>query len=178
MEELTGAMGRVTMEDVTPHAQIVQPERLTRQSRFLVTINTNLRPRSNEEAARAAEDFKQALERVLPTAAQTGDLFVFLEGGPADLVETTIRYNLEVGKERRGGRLHSHALVFVKHHAKIRYDAQFTAHAVAQAMADPAVTKCYVNVALLPTDVAAENYLLKTGYAPGAGGAGAGRGGD
>ena len=182
MDELTAAMARVSVEDVSPRGRVQSARQVGRRSRFHVTVNTNRRPTTTAESEAIGADLRQALNRTLPSSARTGDLFTFREGGPGDIQRVDIKFSVEVGHSTRGGRVHAHAIVDVRHNALIHIDTLFLADVTAGAMADPLVRRCYVNVRSLATDDDVERYLLKPGYDPaefsgGGGGAGAGAAG-
>ena len=90
-------------------------------SNFLVTINTNYRPRTDAEANeiahvlwQVADEFFQ-LEPIL-------DACTFPSGGGVQLIDkvSVADWSIELGTDKRGQRVHSHALIKLVHHTVLR----------------------------------------------------------
>jgi hypothetical protein len=88
-------------------------------------------------------------------------LITCLEGSCSDIESIDAEFNVELGKDPRGKRIHSHIILDVKHNCKVTLDLGHVRSFIPAAMDDVRINSVYVNVRMIATDVDAHNYLRK-----------------
>lgn len=123
-------------------------------SRFLMTVNTNYKPKSVSDGADLMRKLRDVLNQLLSSEAELAKIVKWLEG-PRDFGETVTEvkshFALEVGHHPQGSRVHAHALLSFKHTSKMHIDIPearrwFNAH-----MKDERVKRFYVHVKAVST---------------------------
>lgn len=108
-----------------PRVRVAAPKKkgegktLQRNTNLFITINTNILPRTQDEAEAVGAElhktvsdmFNVHIEKILKVHPDSPPL------GDMDTVD--VNFSIERGKKRRGGRIHAHALVKIVHHTKI-----------------------------------------------------------
>lgn len=135
-----------------------------RHSDFLVTINTNFRPKDRVEM----DEVQSALERAvedMSTPSGLREVVRVLEPNvtltAANVKNVDVEYAGEVGESAKGGRVHSHTIIKVTHTTKIQMDPKKISSFVMASIESPHVKNVHVNIKLLPTNGYAEDYLHK-----------------
>lgn len=131
-------------------------------SNFLVTINTNVRPQSQEAIDSLAPTFADTLRYLLSheglsriiSFGKAGDDYY---SGALDNVDA--KFNMEVGENTKGGRLHSHITIFIKHHSFIRLVTSEIQNIVQEHMELP--HKPHVDIRIIRGNENALEYLQK-----------------
>ena len=97
-------------------------------SKFLVTLNSNIRPTTDEEEMY----LRKIMRRMIDNNFEGDKIFKnirILEPAKKDipkdqlLVYINVTFSTEVGKDVKGGRLHAHVIVDTKHTTKIHIKA-------------------------------------------------------
>lgn len=158
-------MAEITVTDTSGEAATIRQEEVYRRSKFLVTISTNFKPRTNGQSFGMAESLRTGI-RQLTAKDQIPALFEFADGSWRDVASVDVQFNVELGRHRNGGRIHSHMIIDVKHQAKLRLDLAYIRHQLPALIPDERIQKIYMDVRLLPSDTAVEHYLRKPGYDP------------
>lgn len=86
---------------------------------YFLTISTNVKPTSEEDAQHLAELLDEVIDELF---SKPEDLIVFIDE-PVDYTKiVSFKYEgmTEVGKNKKGGRIHWHGKIMFKHHTKIR----------------------------------------------------------
>jgi len=125
-------------------------------SNFLITINTNVKPKTEEEFNEVQEAFEDFLTWLFHKEHADERLFKFInlpsrgiKGKKSDFPEKFKRIDsetvIELGQSRRGGRIHSHTLLEVTHKSGIQIDAELIKKEAEEHLGD-LVKGVYVNV--------------------------------
>jgi hypothetical protein len=129
-------------------------------SNFLVTIQTNYRAKSDADFLEFQDEFYEVLEELFDVKHLDRRLISFIDRPPkfhskdewkepyVDLKATKIRVNIEEGGTRKGGRVHAHAIVQVKHRSLIWIDRDRVRLWINEVMA-PKVKGSYIDVRLI-----------------------------
>lgn len=154
-----------TVTDTSGEAPAVREKNLTKQSNFLITISTNFKPKSTGQSVAIADKLRGALAQVF-SQEQLPDCLEFSAGGVRDIKKVEISYNVELGHDPKGARIHSHATVEISHNAHLRMNLAHLRAIVPALIHDERVKSVYLNVKTLPSNMAARAYLRKEGYNP------------
>lgn len=137
---------------------------INQHSNFLLTVNTQQRPKTDEEAREIAGRLSSAMDSFLKSPQHQSNLFKLTpgkettDGRPAEIRSLNFEFAVEVGKGAKGGRVHSHTIIKTIHNTHIQVDAEY----VRQVMpAMVGVPKLFVNVRWLRTDHSVEDYIRK-----------------
>ena len=140
--------------------------RVFRQSKFLVTVSTNFKPKTNGQSYGMAEKLRGVIKNEFLSNAGLQNIIVFNRGSWSDIKSIDAQFNIELGKGKHGGRIHSHIILDVKHQANIRLDNDWMRSEGARLLPDDRVQRLYVHTQVLPTDFDVREYLRKPGYGP------------
>lgn len=157
---------RVDVQDVSPGLgkQAINSVDGKRESRFLITVSTNFRPKTTEESMAMAQQLRTAVRQLL-TEENIPRMLDFHEGGPSDLKKVKAEFNVELGKLANGKRIHSHIYLEFKHNAMIRINIPASKQMLLGWIDDFRVKSLYFNVKMIRSGV--RSYLRKEGYNPG-----------
>lgn len=158
-------MAEVTITDTSGAAATIHPRDAYRRSKFLVTVSTNFRPRTNGQSYGMAGSLRTGI-RTLLDANHLPTIFEFSEGSWRDVKNVDVQFNVELGQHNNGRRIHSHMIIDVKHQAKLRLNLPWIRATLPDLIPDERVGSIYLDVKLLPSDTAVEHYLRKPGYEP------------
>lgn len=156
---------RVEVSDVSPGkggAESVDEGK--RESRFLITVSTNFRPKTTAESVAMADRLRSAVRRML-TEENIPAMLDFNEGCSSDLKKVKAEFNIELGKLANGKRIHSHIYLEFKHNAMIRINIPASKQMLLSWIGDDRVKTLYFNVKMIRSGV--RSYLRKEGYNPG-----------
>jgi hypothetical protein len=111
----TGPKLKVT--DVTKLKETIKNP--VKYTTFLITVSTNVRPHTEEEGRLEAGRLNGALALTY-THANLKKLFKFLSGGTysTTMKDVDVKYAIELGPSKQGGRIHAHTLMKLKHTSK------------------------------------------------------------
>jgi hypothetical protein len=139
------------------------PSRSTRThySNFLVTINTNYRPQYQDDLADVAQNLENAMYQLF-THENLKKVLSFKYGGDYSQVEDIdVEFGREVGTHSKGGRLHSHSIVRIKHYTHLRLIPGEISRIIKEQMNDQRVKNVYVNVKWFQGEQFLEDYIEK-----------------
>jgi hypothetical protein len=134
---------------------------LTKYSSFHVTVSSNQKPGTNEESHALAGQMRQLVGELYNDEDNLRGLIEFLDGnnydsGLIDKIDTT--FSVELGRDPRGGRIHSHAIMHIVHHSKIRLNVDFIRQYFIQQMD---LTDVHINIDVIKTDRKLVDYIGK-----------------
>lgn len=131
-------------------------------SKFLVTVNPNVAVRNVDQANRLANCLKRGISMAIKENLQT----VFKIKPPAtDLMNSEtiksidVKVNGEIGPKFH--RVHSHAMVTVKHFTLLQMDAKALRQYLLHYCKDEEITNLFVSIKYVPVSDFAEMYLDK-----------------
>lgn len=139
-------------------------------SNFLLTVNTNYRPRDDTDAATVATELDVAANRFL----QLGPILECLERTATqrsvtrpieeDIIKVEVpTASIELGTNTRGQRIHLHAYIKIVHKTVLTMNAKAVQAWFREALADDQrIKNVYVNVRWIPaTDEMTRDYIEK-----------------
>jgi hypothetical protein len=146
---------------------------IKKKSTFLVTINTNVKVRGKDLSE--LSDILRATLNELFTPSNLVPRVKFVAGEQRDvsrIKSADVKFAIERGTNPRGGRLHAHCLVAIKHLSKIQLDGPGIKEFVMEDMNPrlakagfPELKSVYVNIRHVPNQYNVLRYLKKTGKA-------------
>ena len=127
-------------------------------SAFLITFNTNQSPKNENEAIELSETLQAALETVFKNIEnyssesgflkyngnQEGIYEVLLD----DIEQVKVNNVIELGEKVRGGRIHSHTLLHIRHWTNIHVDTDSLKEKLLEQL--PQLQNAYLNVKHVP----------------------------
>lgn len=94
-----------------------------KNSTFHVICNTNFRPQTNESARNAADELREAAESAFSSASKIAPMVIFKQEGDQwneDIIkDVDVLMAVELGRDKRGRRVHCHIKVEINHYSKI-----------------------------------------------------------
>lgn len=137
-------------------------------SGFLITLSTNYKPKTTEESQAMGARLNSSIAAVFATHAMIATFIKFLTAGHSyarNIKSVDMVYAIELGKGAKGGRIHAHIILKIKHNSMIRVDIPAFKEAMLAVLnengATPQLTSLYVNVRIIRSDQNLEEYLLK-----------------
>lgn len=120
---------RVTNLNKLAQQSLRQDDRKLHYSYWFITINTNWKPDPDEPdaAEEVAENLQKAVEKLL-THEGLKQVIVFMDEFDKDSFSRDViekvsgKFGVEIGEKKRGGRVHVHGDLKVKHYSKIQLD--------------------------------------------------------
>lgn len=155
----------LNVTETTGEGAALREEDVTRRSKFLITISTNFRPRTTAQSKGMAQSLRAGIQQLL-TREQLLNVLECIEGGHRDIDKIDAEFNVELGKDVRGSRIHSHIILDVHHHCKLRVNLPFVREWLPRNIDDHRINSVYVNVRMIATDKDAHNYVRKSGVSP------------
>lgn len=148
----------VGLEDLTVNA----PTKI-KHSDFLITVNTNYRPHTNEESYAMGTKLSHAIKQLL-----THDhlpMIIDTNGSSYEEVMKSVNaeFGVEIGKKPQGRRIHAHCIIKIDHTGHIRLNIPEIKHLVKEFIDDPLVKGVYVNVKSVSSVRNIEDYIKKQG---------------
>lgn len=128
-------------------------------SNFLLTINTNKRPRTQEEAKPLIDKLRETMQYML-SAEGLKRITRFLlpaEFNKDYIASVKSQFNLEIGETKHGKRVHSHAIIQYVHTTRLHLNFL----EIKKIMIEHGWTGFYMNVKLVKGMENAFEYLLK-----------------
>lgn len=156
----------ITVEET--HGQAITERDVPRQSKYLITLNTNFKPVTTAQSQGMASNLQGALKTLFTEQYMRDGLIHINEptGSWEDIDSIDVEFNIELGRGPQGKRIHSHAILDIRHHTNIKLDLAFIREKLPTLIPDPRINTIYVNVRVLPSDFNAKRYLRKDGYDP------------
>lgn len=130
------------------------------QSNFLLTINTNVRPDDNADSRQLADKLADAI-KTLFTKENVDSALKYLDGDLMDIKTVYVKFATEIGKNKKGGRIHTHAKIEIDHNAKIQLNSAGIQAFIAKEMDDPRVQHPYVNIKYFRNKNNIDKYIEK-----------------
>lgn len=133
-------------------------------SAYMITINTNQRPQSLVNAQQFSATFAGHLDELFETEDHYRDGNMVIYNNDPDgwdkVISTDVKTTIELGENAKGGRIHSHTILKMRHTTSIyKIERQFIMKWFRERMG----INMFVNVKLIPANVeAAEIYIEKT----------------
>lgn len=122
-------------------------------SNFFVTMNTNIHPQSEIEARELSQQLGKGLKRMFKDHEAWKMIIKFLIPGHSytdeyvQLIKT--KYSVERGSDPRGGRIHAHAWIHVRHTSKIHLSVEGLRKAL---KIHTGLDVPYINIRMIRTD--------------------------
>lgn len=131
-------------------------------SKFLVTVNSNVAVRNVDQANRIAD----CLKRGIPRAIKEHATEVFFVKAPAtDEINADTVKSIDVSASGEIGpkykRIHSHALVTVKHYTLLQMNSKALKGLLLDYCKDDEIKNLYVDIKFVPVSDFAEMYIEK-----------------
>ncbi len=143
--------------------------RQLRQSKWLILVNSNIKPSNAEQANAIADGIKGALETVVRD--KLGDVIVFNRPGDSwntdSIKSVELQMAAEVGHSKKGGRVHLHAILDVWHWSNVSLPSRLLREALIPLTCNPGSSlfcgtkSLFVRVKWIPSDKALEEYIEK-----------------
>ncbi|KAM9999501.1 hypothetical protein ACTFIY_004586 [Dictyostelium cf. discoideum] len=158
----------VTQINTNPTKSSKRKKKTLRHSNFLLTINTQKRPTTNEEAQQIADQLNNVMDTFLTSPKHRNNLFTIRPGGedtvdglPPKIHKLEIEYAVEVGKELKGGRVHSHTVIKTIHNTQIHVNTDYVRKTMPGLLG---VGNVFVHCRFIRTDHSVEEYIRKDEY--------------
>lgn len=141
-----------------------------KHSGFLITISTNYRPKTKEEAKECGEKLRKAVKAMLSDETNLAKIVKFLppheddRWGPDKIIRVTSQFVIERGRDKRGQRIHSHAVLQIDHRSKIHLDKQGIKDVILPEMAGGCtcnIKNLYINIKYIRNGRGIRDYLTK-----------------
>ena len=114
----------LNVTDTTGISPLVKEKQVSRRSKFLLTISTNFKPKTTAQSTTIASGLRNSLRQLL-LRENIPNLISCLEGSCSDIESIDAEFNVELGKDPRGKRIHSHVILDVVHNCKVKLDLDF-----------------------------------------------------
>lgn len=137
----------------------------SRQSKFLMTVSTNFRPRTTEQSKEVASHLRGAFNSLFERNSMARSIR-FNSGSLDDIENIDAEFSVELGRQANGKRIHGHAIITINHNANIHLNIPEIKGIMLDNIPDHRVKNLYINVRLLPSDFDARAYIRKMGYNP------------
>ena len=119
-------------------------------STFFVTINTNYRPKTTAESLSMGASLRRVVNEMLNTTeglrAVLWDNWPDGTAGFDSIEEASTRFSIELGKDPRGRRVHTHAQVDMTHNTKVQFDKTKIKEFVLSRINDDRVKNVFIGV--------------------------------
>lgn len=136
-----------------------------KHSGFFITINTNYRPKAEGDAEEVAERLRKVVGAMLDNAGLERVVEFMVPGhtfSGSTILNVDGEFIIERGRHPKGGRIHSHASLHIKHRSKIRLNIPAMKEFLMEGFSDyPAVKSVYVNIKAIGSDRLIKDYLRK-----------------
>lgn len=139
-----------------------------KHSGFFITISTNFKPGTDEDAEDCAEKLRTALKAMLTEEANLKKITTFLKQGDewnSDTIQkVSSQFVVERGRSKYGGRIHAHAALHINHRSMIRLNIPEIKEVILPYFDDGCTCKIknlYVNVRIIRADLGVRQYLTK-----------------
>lgn len=129
-------------------------------SNFLLTVNSNFRPSSREEALEMRDRLRTGM-KALCTEQGMRSSIKFLNGGnyyDNILEPIDVEFAAELGEDPKGSRIHVHALMKLVHNDKVQLNREAIKSVVGSASGIPSL---YVNAKWVPSERTVQDYIKK-----------------
>lgn len=143
--------------------------RQLRQSKWLILVNSNIKPSNAEQANAIADGIKGALQSVVEHELK--DIIVFNRPGDAwntdSIKSVELQMAAEVGHSKKGGRVHLHAILDVWHWSNVSLPSRLLREKLIPLTCNPksglycGSKSLFVRVKWIPSDRALEEYIEK-----------------
>lgn len=156
----------ITTTDVTgPDFKINRKKNLFHYSSFHITISSNQKPTTNDQAFALRDSMREALSHLYNDEENVAKLLKFLDGSNwesnKDKIESIeTKFSVERGHDDRGARIHSHAIMHIKHRTKLHIKIAFIRKFMKEHMN---LENVYINVQYVDTARRLEDYVAKEG---------------
>lgn len=144
-------------------------KRVLRQSKWLILVNSNIKPSNAEQANAIADGIKGGLRRVIEDKLQ--NVIVFNRPGDSwntdSIKSVELQMAAEVGHSAKGGRVHLHAILDVWHWSNISLPSRLLRDELRPLACNPksdlfcGSKNLFVRVKWIPSDRALEEYIEK-----------------
>lgn len=138
-----------------------------RNSGYLITVSTNIRPKNDAEAEEVSECLRETLEELLE-AEGLREVIDFRKRGhrfTSDFVDdVNSEFVIEIGRMPRGRRVHAHVLLLIKHRSNLRLNYNKLRAFINDTLGDgrcPQFVRAYVQVKFLKGVFDIKKYLRK-----------------
>jgi hypothetical protein len=143
------------------HDESARPKK-PNYSNYIITINTNYRPKYQNDLSDIADKLTSALNNLF-THNHLPHVIAFPKGGNYSMIEDIdVEFGEEVGAHAKGGRLHAHAVVKIKHHTFIKLKPNEISKILVDEIDDERVKSLYVNIRFFYGEQFIQDYIQKT----------------
>eukprot|EP01132_Coremiostelium_polycephalum_P009341 gene9341-11457_t len=159
------------LQSKTTTTTLTKPEKIKpivekkKYSCFHLTINTQYQPKTDGEASEVGEKLASAMDLLFNNESYSKNLFKIIqprEDGLDRINDVKIEYSIEIGKNPKGGRVHSHSIIDTEHNTKINLDVDYIRSTLPSLMNDSRVSSnFYVNVKAVLSKKNLEEYIRK-----------------
>jgi hypothetical protein len=133
-------------------------------SGFLLTINTNYKPKDEVDAEQCGEKLREVLGSMLDETNLKEIISWQVEGeGWEKVDDVTGEFIVERGRHAKGGRIHSHVILHFDHRTKIRLDIPKIKEHITKGFegSEWTISNPYVNIRIIGSDRNIQDYLRK-----------------
>lgn len=136
----------------------------TKHSDFLITINTNYRPKLTPDSKDVGKVLSKAINKL--NTHENLTKIITLDGTDtyaASIKKIKAQFAVEIGQNPKGRRIHAHLILQVDHTSRIQINIPVLREVVDGLLDDPRIKKpVYVNVKYTPSGRSVEDYIKKT----------------
>lgn len=136
-----------------------------KHSGFFITINTNYRPKGEADAEEVAERLRKVVGRMLDNEGLARVIEFMIPGhtfSGKTIQNVEGEFIVERGRHAKGGRIHAHATLHIKHRSKLRMSIPGMKEFLMEGFSDyPAVKSVYINIKAIGSDRLIKDYLRK-----------------
>ena len=147
----------ISVEDVT--SKKISEKQKTRHSNFLITINTNKRPKTQNELVKYVNDLRSYVKNGLLSNYGLTRLLKFKEGNLGDIKNIDAKFAIEMGRHTKGGRVHAHIFLKIDHNAMLDFpNKQFIIDELSRRMG---IMSPHIDFKIVGSQKNIEDYLSK-----------------
>ena len=137
-----------------------------KNSSFLVTMNTNYRPKNNEEAKYLCASLTRGVEGAFKSPSMLIPYVKFLNGdqwSERTIKKVNVLIGVEIGNHQKGSRVHAHVKVEIDHYSKIHLNPVIIKEQVNLHLAkdNAGIMVHYVNISVRNSNNSIDSYVSK-----------------
>lgn len=161
---------KVSIQSIRHKGQLAKD--VPKHSGFLITVNTQIKPTSSEEARALADVLEESMKEAFDED-NIQDIVEFIDeasthGWSTKYIESVHgEFTVELGKDPKGSRIHAHATIHIDHYSKIRINQATLREFLTDYLSDHSdlpIKKIHLNIRHISEDSNLQRYLRKGPY--------------
>ena len=135
-----------------------------KHSGWSITINTNIKPKTDEESYALGKQLSQAVRKLLSHEGLQQIVRFKEEGHEYNsqyIADIKSKFAIELGRNKYGGRIHTHIMLKIKHRSNIALDYRRAKELIIEYMDNPAIRNIMLNAKLTRNTLNLEEYIEK-----------------